>query len=299
MDRRVPARSAGRVRSGAGVRAHQAGPARVPRLGARAAAERRPPPLHRRPARRHRGAAQGAAAEVSRSCTASPTSRSRSTSRSASAAARTTSATRSRGISCRCCPTAEPAPFAKGSGRLELADAILRQPIAMRVIVNRIWKGHFGTGLVDTPSNFGVAGERPTNPELLEYLAQRFVDQQAVDQAAASRHHAQRGVSAEHRVRRGELREGRRQPAVLARRPPPHDGRADPRLAAVRLRRARHQDGRAVDAADAGVRRAARSTARSAATSSTTTCSCSIFRARTSRPRGASRRPCRCSGCSS
>ena len=76
----------------------------------------------------------------------------------------------------------EPAPFTKGSGRLELADAILRQPIAMRVIVNRIWKGHFGTGLVDTPSNFGVAGERPTHPELLEYLAQRFVDQQAVDQ---------------------------------------------------------------------------------------------------------------------
>ena len=71
----------------------------------------------------------------------------------------------------------DPAPFQKGSGRLELAEAILRQPIAMRVIVNRIWKGHFGTGLVDTPSNFGVAGERPTHPELLEYLAQRFVDQ--------------------------------------------------------------------------------------------------------------------------
>jgi Protein of unknown function (DUF1549)/Protein of unknown function (DUF1553)/Planctomycete cytochrome C len=69
-----------------------------------------------------------------------------------------------------------PAPFAKGSGRLELADAIVRQPIAMRVIVNRIWKGHFGTGLVDSPSNFGVAGERPANPDLLEYLAQTFVD---------------------------------------------------------------------------------------------------------------------------
>jgi hypothetical protein len=68
------------------------------------------------------------------------------------------------------------APFTAGSGRLELADAILRQPIAMRVIVNRIWKGHFGTGLVDTPSNFGFAGERPANPELLEYLAQSFVD---------------------------------------------------------------------------------------------------------------------------
>ena len=64
LDRRVPARSAGRLRSGAGVRADQAGPARVSRLGTRAAAERRAPPLHRRPARGHRGAAQGSAAEV-------------------------------------------------------------------------------------------------------------------------------------------------------------------------------------------------------------------------------------------
>jgi hypothetical protein len=45
----------------------------------------------------------------------------------------------------------------------------------MRVIVNRVWKGHFGTGIVDTPSNFGMGGERPTNPELLEYLAGQFV----------------------------------------------------------------------------------------------------------------------------
>jgi hypothetical protein len=68
----------------------------------------------------------------------------------------------------------EPAPFTKGSGRLELADAIVKQPVAMRVIVNRIWKGHFGTGIVETPSNFGLTGERPTNPELLEYLAATF-----------------------------------------------------------------------------------------------------------------------------
>src|SRR6185295_10001147 len=40
-----------------------------------------------------------------------------------------------------------PAAFSKGSGRLELAEAIVKQPIAMRVIVNRIWKGHFGTGI--------------------------------------------------------------------------------------------------------------------------------------------------------
>ncbi len=69
-----------------------------------------------------------------------------------------------------------PAPLKNGSGRLDLADQIVKQPIAMRVIVNRIWRSHFGTGLVDTPSNFGVTGERPTNPELLEYLAQWFVD---------------------------------------------------------------------------------------------------------------------------
>ena len=65
--------------------------------------------------------------------------------------------------------------FTKGSGRLELAEAIVSQPIAARVIVNRLWKGHFGTGLVETPSNFGKNGERPSHPELLEYLAQSFL----------------------------------------------------------------------------------------------------------------------------
>jgi cytochrome c553 len=74
------------------------------------------------------------------------------------------------------CDDDEPAPLTHGSGRLDLAEAIVREPIAMRVIVNRIWKWHFGTGIVDTPSNFGKLGERPTNPELLEYLAQSFVD---------------------------------------------------------------------------------------------------------------------------
>src|SRR5438876_1220032 len=53
---------------------------------------------------------------------------------------------------------AAPAAFHKGSGRLELADAIVQQPITIRVIVNRIWKGHFGSGIVDTPSNFGTNG---------------------------------------------------------------------------------------------------------------------------------------------
>jgi cytochrome c553 len=71
---------------------------------------------------------------------------------------------------------ADPVPLTHGSGRLDLADAIVKQPITVRVIVNRVWKWHFGTGIVDTPSNFGKLGERPTNPELLEYLAQSFID---------------------------------------------------------------------------------------------------------------------------
>ena len=70
----------------------------------------------------------------------------------------------------------DPLPFTKGSGRLELADAIIQHPLAARVMANRIWQHHFGHGIVDTPSNFGVMGERPSHPELLDYLASRFVD---------------------------------------------------------------------------------------------------------------------------
>ncbi|MBS1828522.1 MAG: PSD1 domain-containing protein [Acidobacteria bacterium] len=65
-------------------------------------------------------------------------------------------------------------PFSRGSGRLELAEAIVNQPLSLRVFVNRLWKAHFETGIVDTPSNFGMTGEKPTNPELLEYLAATF-----------------------------------------------------------------------------------------------------------------------------
>jgi hypothetical protein len=73
---------------------------------------------------------------------------------------------------------AERTRFTTGSGRLELARAIVAEPIAVRVFVNRVWKEHFGTGLVNTPSNFGLNGERPTHPELLDYLAQYFIDHQ-------------------------------------------------------------------------------------------------------------------------
>jgi len=70
-------------------------------------------------------------------------------------------------------PTAK--PYSDGSGRLEFANDIAASPLAMRVIVNRVWKWHFGTGIVNTPDNFGYVGEEPTNPELLEYLAHEFV----------------------------------------------------------------------------------------------------------------------------
>ena len=70
----------------------------------------------------------------------------------------------------------DPVAYSKGSGRMELAESIVQSPLAARVIVNRIWGWHMGTGIVNTPSNFGQPGERPTNPELLEYLAKWFVD---------------------------------------------------------------------------------------------------------------------------
>ena len=69
-------------------------------------------------------------------------------------------------------------PFgAKNSGRVELAEAMLHadNPLTARVIVNRIWHHMIGRGLVATPDNFGKLGEKPTHPELLDYLAGRFV----------------------------------------------------------------------------------------------------------------------------
>jgi hypothetical protein len=69
-------------------------------------------------------------------------------------------------------------PFARGSGRLELAQAIADpgNPLTARVIVNRVWMHHFGEGLVRTPGDFGTRSDPPLHADILDYLAWRFVE---------------------------------------------------------------------------------------------------------------------------
>lgn len=70
----------------------------------------------------------------------------------------------------------ETVPANAGSGRKELGDWIAKSPLAARVMVNRIWEWHFGTGLVRSSNDFGSRGELPTHPALLDWLAAKFVE---------------------------------------------------------------------------------------------------------------------------
>ena len=76
------------------------------------------------------------------------------------------------------CRPDEPRKIAAGSGRLDLAFWIASRehPLTARVLVNRVWLKLMGRGLVATPDNFGVMGESPTHPELLDHLAVTFMD---------------------------------------------------------------------------------------------------------------------------
>jgi Protein of unknown function (DUF1553)/Protein of unknown function (DUF1549)/Concanavalin A-like lectin/glucanases superfamily len=71
-----------------------------------------------------------------------------------------------------------PADALEGSRRLAFADWVVHpdNPLTWRVLVNRVWQHHFGEGLVRTPNDFGFNGERPTHPELLDWLATEFRD---------------------------------------------------------------------------------------------------------------------------
>ena len=69
-------------------------------------------------------------------------------------------------------------PFEGGSGRLEMARAIAdpQNPLTTRVMVNRVWQRLFGSGLVKTPSDFGVRAEPPSHPKLLDFLTAGFIE---------------------------------------------------------------------------------------------------------------------------
>jgi hypothetical protein len=86
-------------------------------------------------------------------------------------------------------------PFARGSGRLELAQAIVdpANPLTSRVVVNRTWQNHFGAGLVRTPGDFGLRSDPPTHPQLLDWLAGKLTA------GAGSSHHPRWSLKRLHR----------------------------------------------------------------------------------------------------
>ena len=110
-------------------------------------------------------------------------------------------------------------PEEKGSGRLQLAGEIAspKNPLTARVMVNRIWQHHFGKGLVATPNDFGAMGQPPTHPELLDWLAARFIE----DGWSVKKMHRRLLASATWRQRAGTLPSTEPPPASAASAPAP------------------------------------------------------------------------------
>ena len=100
------------------------------------------------------------------------------------------------------CVTGLPARFAikpgddESASRAALARWISdrKNPLTWRSIVNRVWHYHFGRGLVATPSDFGRMGASPSHPELLDWLAAKFLESGGFDQGASSLDRHERGV---------------------------------------------------------------------------------------------------------
>jgi hypothetical protein len=125
---------------------------------------------------------------------------------------------------------AERLSVAHGSGRLELARQMTdpaRDPLLARVMVNRIWHHLFGRGIVGSVDNFGVLGEMPTHPELLDYLASRFI---------------QDGWSVKKMIRELILSSSYR----MSSRPDPNGDEADPRNRLLHRMRIRRLEGEAI-----------------------------------------------------
>ena len=74
-------------------------------------------------------------------------------------------------------PYFKPVSLERTGRRTALAGVLTdpENPLTARVMVNRMWQHHFGKGIVGTPSDFGLKGDRPTHPELLDWLAREFV----------------------------------------------------------------------------------------------------------------------------